>query len=276
MKEQSKLLRQNRKNNKSGALCKSGVRVFFVAVTTTLLIFVTVGVMVLFTGSTYFDANEFAREGKKRFNSVWVDRMQRGSEKTKIGVSDANLNSSSNLLQESYRIRKPSTSNIRSKSVSPTAVFEVETETNLNVPPALIEARKILKKHIFNHLPSNKTVNSYKLEEIMYLLQSQKQCTNKPIFTSMAQVGTDLYWQLIENFIYTMVKFDLIECTIMICVTDQNCMNLCKLSGFPCYYYDFTEDHPGVEIPSALEQIANLKLFYLPKALEKGVSRSLF
>ena len=160
MKEQSKLLRQNRKNNKSGALCKSGVRVFFVAVTTTLLIFVTVGVMVLFTGSTYFDANEFAREGKKRFNSVWVDRVQK-SEKTKIRIFESNL--SSNVLQESHQISP----NIRKKSVSPTVVFEVETETNLNVPPALIEARKILKKHIFNHLPSNKTVNSYKLEEII-------------------------------------------------------------------------------------------------------------
>ena len=30
-------------------------------------------------------------------------------------------------------------------------------------------------------------------------------CYNKPIFLTMATVGDDLYWQLIENFVYTMV-----------------------------------------------------------------------
>jgi hypothetical protein len=140
------------------------------------------------------------------------------------------------------------------------------------LPTAFIAARRILDKHPFNRLPDNMTLDKMALEEAMFYLFHQPQCKEVPIFTSMAQVGNDLYWQLIENFIYTMVKFSLSDCSVMICVTDQHCMDMCKKSGFPCLHYDHNLHNPGVVLPSALEQIAHLKLQHLPKALARGVS----
>ena len=140
------------------------------------------------------------------------------------------------------------------------------------IPTAFIAARRILDNHPFNHLPDGMTLDKMPLEEAMFYLFHQPQCKEVPIFTSMAQVGNDLYWQLIENFVYTMVKFSLSDCSVMICVTDQHCMDMCKKSGFPCLQYDHNKHNPGVVLPSALEQIAHLKLLHLPKALARGVS----
>ena len=39
----------------------------------------------------------------------------------------------------------------------------------------------------------------------------------------------------IENFIYSMVKFGLISCTLMVCVSDRKCIELCDAAHFPCY-----------------------------------------
>lgn len=48
----------------------------------------------------------------------------------------------------------------------------------------------------------------------------------------------------IENFVYTMAKFNLSSCTIMVCVSDPKCMRLCAESSFPCYDYQFSAFHP--------------------------------
>ena len=109
------------------------------------------------------------------------------------------------------------------------------------------------------------------MDEIIQFIAQQPMCVNSPVIISMAQVGTELYWQLIENFVYTMVKFRVSDCAVMICVTDKDCMKLCTTSDFPCIYYGHDLYNPNASLPSALEQIANLKLFHLPKALRKGV-----
>lgn len=105
------------------------------------------------------------------------------------------------------------------------------------------------------------------LEDTMYYLYNLDQCGGKPIFLSMASVGDDLYWQLIENFVYTMAKFKTAECSLVICVSDPNCMRLCHESSFPCF--DFKSNvYP---LPSVMEQIGEVKLFHVPKALAMGV-----
>jgi len=78
---------------------------------------------------------------------------------------------------------------------------------------------------------------------------------------------TNNYRQLIENFVYTMVKFDVSDCALVICVSDTNCMNQCRDNFFPCYDYR----DPQVPLPSVMEQIGAVKLLHIPKALEKGV-----
>jgi hypothetical protein len=142
-------------------------------------------------------------------------------------------------------------------------------------PAALSDARKVLDNHPFHRLPQNNSADKMLLEDALFYLSSQPQCKRIPIFTSMAQIGNDLYWQLIQNFVYTMVKFGLSDCAVMICVTDQFCMEMCAKSGFPCLYYDHGLFNPDVPLPSALEQIAQLKLLHLPKALKLGVRKNI-
>ena len=133
-------------------------------------------------------------------------------------------------------------------------------------PRALLEANNVLKSNI---LYWNETLSSgvLPLDEVMVSLQREPVCFQKPIFLSMATVGDDLYWQLIENFVYTMVKFNLSSCSIVICVSDPNCMKMCRAALFPCYNYQ----ERLLPLPSVMEQIAKVKLLYVPMALSKGV-----
>jgi hypothetical protein len=73
------------------------------------------------------------------------------------------------------------------------------------------------------------------LELHMYMLYLSKtlQCQGKPIVITMAKVKSPLYWSLIENFIYTMLKFDLYHCSVMVCISDESCMKLCRENSFP-------------------------------------------
>ena len=181
-------------------------------------------------------------------------------------TSPNNFMSSQKLTDSAQMVEKAD-----EKSFWQKAQLSSVRHVNYSSPRALIEARSILDSHPFNHLPANQTIGELSLQEAMLYLSKQPQCKKKPIFTSMAQVGTDLYWQLIENFIFSMVKFSISDCSVMICVTDMHCMDLCKKAGFPCLYYDHVLHNPKELLPSALEQIAHLKLFHLPKALSLGV-----
>jgi hypothetical protein len=108
----------------------------------------------------------------------------------------------------------------------------------------------------------------------------QPQCTNKPLFIAIAQVQSDLYWQLIENFMYSMVQFDHIECSVMICVSDPLCVRMCADKHFPCFDYNYhqlhtnstssTEAEAGTTV-HVMEQIATIKLFEVSNALEAGI-----
>jgi hypothetical protein len=48
----------------------------------------------------------------------------------------------------------------------------------------------------------------------------------------------------IENFIYTMAKFNVSACTLMVCVSDPKCMQLCAAADFPCYDFQYGAFHP--------------------------------
>ena len=138
-----------------------------------------------------------------------------------------------------------------------------------------------LQNHYMNRVGLDEIARRFPhngLDKLMSRLQQQPQCKGKPIFVAMASVLNELYWQLVQNFIYTMTEFNLSDCAVMICVSDHNCMQRCKQSLFPCFAYQYENvyDAPSLSPSSrrsisALEQIANLKLYYLPKALKLGV-----
>jgi hypothetical protein len=87
------------------------------------------------------------------------------------------------------------------------------------------------------------------------------------MFHLLSIVGDPLYWQLVENFVYTMVKFNISDCSLIICVSDSRCMKTCQQSLFPCYNYQDLRR----PLPSVMEQIAEVKLLHIPKAMVKGV-----
>ena len=249
--------RNSHNSRQKNTCCRTRIRALLTCVIMSLVMMITVFLVITFI-SCYHD-DSF---GSQTLHSDWTKRMRIAINLSKSSTIITSLNSKAIISSDGDQ--------------DPSGIFSSTSERYYApVPLALIEARKVLDNHPLNKLISNRSLESYSLEDAMFYLYSQPQCKNKPIFTSMAQVGSDLYWQLIENFIYTMVKFNLIDCSIMICVTDQNCMNLCKKSGFPCYYYDHLLHNPGTILPSALEQIANLKLLHLPKALKQGVRYNL-
>ena len=147
---------------------------------------------------------------------------------------------------------------------------EVTTEQQ---PWAYLEALAALRRHplLQSDSPiheSNRKENAT-LADVMMFIDSRPVCSHLPIFLTMATVGDDLYWQLIENFVYTMVKFEISDCSLVICVSDEKCMRMCEESSFPCYDYQSTV----APLPSVMEQIGELKLRDIPVAMAKGVRR---
>jgi hypothetical protein len=140
----------------------------------------------------------------------------------------------------------------------------------LGAPRAYVAVRKRLEDLpllSFLRDTTTKQGGQSSLESTMVYLHSLPMCADKPVFLTMATVGDDLYWQLIENYVYTMVKFDTVECSIVVCVSDPKCVRLCDENFFPCFNFK-SEVNP---LPSVMEQIGELKLFHVPRALESGV-----
>lgn len=172
-------------------------------------------------------------------------------------------------LKQDLRILLPAIDNgVLNFSVVNRLDHESMEPTNVvGLPRAFIVARKRLLGHPLHLNSEFLTSPPPALENVMLFMKNQPVCAGKPIFLTMAAVGDDMYWQLIENFVYTMVKFNTSDCSLVICVSDPNCMNLCAKNLFPCYDYR-DEKKP---LPSVMEQIAAVKLFHIPKALLKGV-----
>jgi hypothetical protein len=165
----------------------------------------------------------------------------------------------------------------------------------------LLLAEERLRNHIF-HRNISLADGSVPLDETIE--QVYKSC-NGPVHLGMATVKDDLYWQLIENFFYTAVRFEYSECAMIICISDDKCVQQCADAYFPCYNYRYHAEYDGdplplqpgeewsppeeddhekqlsiqraekkkmrVKIPT-MEQIAQVKLLLVPKALNRGVS----
>lgn len=134
-------------------------------------------------------------------------------------------------------------------------------------PRELGKANAVLERHPLYH---NNAFDKHEhsLEDVMYFVKNSPTCQQQPIYLTMATVKDDLYWQLIENFVYTLVKFEVSDCSLVICVSDLRCMQMCDAAKFPCFNY-VSDETP---LPSVMEQIAQVKLLHVPKALTRGVS----
>ena len=112
--------------------------------------------------------------------------------------------------------------------------------------------------------------NSIRTDLLLYMqaLANHASCQEKPLFVTMAQVRSDLYWQLIENFFHSMAAFGHLDCTVLICVSDDLCNQRCKDNDFPCFKYEHTNSSAHI-----MEQVAELKLFHMGRALEAGITQ---
>lgn len=119
----------------------------------------------------------------------------------------------------------------------------------------------------FHDHPFHKYSLTNNLTDYMKYLSKNNECLNSPIFVTMAQVQDDLYWQLIENYFYTMLTFNHLNCAVMICVSDPLCIERCSKYGFPCYpyFHEKKDDHIMV-------QVAELKLIHVGRALTEGIN----
>jgi len=149
-------------------------------------------------------------------------------------------------------------------------VKEIEPESKIihnshkNSPFGLVHDNEILLNHPILKAGSSQLRH---LDTLMEYLSMSPQCKDTPIFLTMATIGNDLYWQLVENFVYTMVKYHLSDCALIVCVSDEKCMKKCGDFHFPCFNY---LSEPATSL-SVMEQIAILKLQHIPKALIHGV-----
>ncbi|RYG70142.1 hypothetical protein EON64_00930 [archaeon] len=146
-------------------------------------------------------------------------------------------------------------------------------ETPADLPPrAAQQATSLLQQHLVHRTPAYSS-GQHNLEDVLYVLQRSTECIGTPLFLTLATIGDELYVQLVENFVYTLAKFNLASCALVICVSDPNCMQLCKDKSFPCFAFAPAPGDPffSSASPSVMEQIALLKLKILPKALLRGV-----
>ena len=161
------------------------------------------------------------------------------------------------MLQNIYDDSSP----VVDRMEDPPSLGSIKTDW---IPPFLSEANTVLQKHPIFTASQNLLG---RLGELMYYLSTSPSCSGTPIFLTMATIGDDLYWQLVENFVYTLVKYNLSNCALIVCVSDVKCMRKCGEYSFPCFNYisEITSSSMSV-----MEQIAILKLQYIPKALGKG------
>ena len=64
----------------------------------------------------------------------------------------------------------------------------------------------IIVLRLDRHVCGVSGLNTSSLEDVLVYLKERPQCSQSPVFLGMATVGEDLYWQLIENYFYTLVK----------------------------------------------------------------------
>jgi len=149
----------------------------------------------------------------------------------------------------------------------------VKLFANSNKVSAGDTVERIYRSHVlqtqqaFRDHPFHKINMTISLEDYMAYLAQQNNCASKPIFLTMARVSSQLYWQLIENFFYTMKYFGHLECAVMVCVSDPVCDLKCKNQDFPCYSFTYENPHAHT-----FEQVAAIKLRHVALALQKNVS----
>lgn len=79
--------------------------------------------------------------------------------------------------------------------VVPASNSAMLSTSKIDTLSAVDKTKAMLRSHPLKQLKKS-YLESAPLEEVMKYLQDQPQCGGKPIFTSMANVGSDLYWQM--------------------------------------------------------------------------------
>lgn len=92
--------------------------------------------------------------------------------------------------------------------------------------------------NLLSHPLHQSSFQQLSIDETLYRLHQTKECQHLPIFITMAKIASPIYAQLVENFQYTMERYNLLRCSLLICLNDLNCLNFCQEFSFPCYNYN--------------------------------------
>ena len=76
----------------------------------------------------------------------------------------------------------------------------------LHQPRELLLSNRVLATHPFFQLMKTFNSSSISLEQVLVYLKAQSVCSHSPVFLAMASVGDELYWQLVQNYFYSLVK----------------------------------------------------------------------
>jgi hypothetical protein len=87
--------------------------------------------------------------------------------------------------------------------------LEVSHRVSLQPKTKSFNERIEIAKTAFKNHPSHSAQKGLTLENHISYLATRQECKGKPIFFTMARVSENIYWQLIENFFYTMYMFHL-------------------------------------------------------------------
>ena len=135
-----------------------------------------------------------------------------------------------------YSTTSSSIRHIPTKSTTQIQSHSPRNSSREKYPPKKKNSGPILSSNVskpLHHSPNR--LKKLPIHLYMKHLSKQKKCRNKPIIISMAKVISPLYWQLIENFYATMIRFDLFECSMMVCISDFQCLEACKKNNYPWY-----------------------------------------
>ncbi len=84
---------------------------------------------------------------------------------------------------------------VRPQDNPPQSYQSDQLESNIEQEAVIKRIEDTLRSHPLSHLSRNQT-DHFLLEDYFVYLSSQPQCRNLPVITSMANIFSELYWQL--------------------------------------------------------------------------------
>lgn len=116
-----------------------------------------------------------------------------------------------------------------------------------------------------NHPIRKLTTKGNDIISVLRSIKNSKYCKNIPVTITMTTYTDRYYWELSENFVYSMIQFENSECSLIICIDDK-CNQKCEENNLPCYFFQLEDKSIPIMV-----LIGYLKLEIFPQILNEGI-----